>query len=67
MLRSLVGSEMCIRDRVKPATILARSSDGNVRVRDVVRIYDVEGEEGISELAWTSPLTKYIIEAYDAC
>ena len=52
---------------VKPATILARSSAGNVRVRDVVRIYDVEGEEGISELAWTSPLTKYIIEAYSAC
>ncbi len=52
---------------VKAATILARSSDGNVRVRDVVRIYDVEGEAGISELAWTSPLTKYIIEAYDAC
>ena len=42
---------------VKPATILARSAQGNVRVRDVVRIYDVEGEEGISELAWTSPLT----------
>ena len=52
---------------VKPATILARSSDGNVRVRDVVRIYDLEGEAGISELAWTSPLTKYIIDAYDAC
>jgi hypothetical protein len=52
---------------VKPATILARSSAGNVRVRDVVRIFDVEGEEGISELAWTSPLTKYIIEAYSAC
>ena len=52
---------------VKPATILARSSDGNVRVRDVVRIYDREGEAGISELAWTSPLTKYIIDAYDAC
>jgi len=52
---------------VKAATILARSSEGNVRVRDVVRIYDVEGEAGISELAWTSPLTKYIIEAYDAC
>ena len=50
---------------VKPATILARSSDGNVRVRDVVRIYDLEGEAGISELAWTSPLTKYIIDAYD--
>ena len=52
---------------VKPATILARSSAGNVRVRDVVRIFDVDGEEGISELAWTSPLTKYIIEAYSAC
>ena len=52
---------------VKPATILARSSDGNVRVRDVVRIYDLEGEAGISELARTSPLTKYIIDAYDAC
>ena len=52
---------------VKPATILARSSDGNVRVRDVVRIYDLEGEAGISELAWTSPLTKYFIDAYDAC
>lgn len=52
---------------VKAATIVARSTDGNVRVRDVVRIYDVEGEDGISELAWTSPLTKYIIEAYNAC
>ncbi|MEJ6563562.1 MAG: zinc ribbon domain-containing protein [Euryarchaeota archaeon] len=52
---------------VKAATIVARSSEGNVRVRDVVRIYDVEGEAGISELAWTSPLTKYIIDAYDAC
>ena len=52
---------------VKAAMILARSSDGNVRVRDVIRIYAVEGEEGISELAWTSPLTKYLIEAFDAC
>jgi hypothetical protein len=52
---------------IKPATILARSSEGNVRVRDVVRIYDLEGEAGISELAWTSPLTKYIIDAYNAC
>tara|TARA_B100000963_G_scaffold324484_1_gene310048 strand:- start:1593 stop:2858 length:1266 start_codon:yes stop_codon:yes gene_type:complete len=52
---------------IKAATILARSSEGNVRVRDVVRIYATEGEEGISELAWTSPLTKYIIEAYDKC
>ncbi len=52
---------------VKAAMILARSSEGNVRVRDVIRIYAVEGEEGISELAWTSPLTKYLIEAFDAC
>lgn len=52
---------------IKAATILARSSEGNVRVRDVVRIYATEGEEGISDLAWTSPLTKYIIEAYDNC
>ncbi|MBG45261.1 MAG: hypothetical protein CMB76_01925 [Euryarchaeota archaeon] len=52
---------------VKPKTILARSSDGNVRVQDIVRVYDSEGKDGISELAWTSPLTEYIIEAYDAC
>lgn len=52
---------------VKAAMILARSAEGNVRVRDVIRIYAVEGEDGISELAWTSPLTKYLIEAYDAC
>ena len=52
---------------VKAAMILARSSEGNVRVRDVIRTYAVEGEDGISELAWTSPLTKYLIEAYDAC
>ena len=51
----------------KPKTILARSSDGNVRVQDVVRVYDSEGRDGISDLAWTSPLTEYIIEAYDAC
>ncbi len=47
--------------------ILARSSEGNVRVRDVIRIYAAEGEAGISDLAWTSPLTKYLIEAYEAC
>ena len=47
--------------------ILARSSEGNVRVRDVVRNYAVEGKDGISELAWTSPITEYLIEAYDAC
>ena len=52
---------------VKGAMILARSSEGNVRVRDVIRTYAVEGEDGISELAWSSPLTKYLIEAYDAC
>ena len=52
---------------LKPATILARSSEGNVRVRDVVRVYSSEGEEGISELALTSPFTRYIIEAFDAC
>jgi hypothetical protein len=32
-----------------------------------VRIYNSEGEEGISELAWTSPFTRYIIEAFDEC
>ena len=52
---------------LKPKTILARSSDGNVRVQDVVRVYDAEGKDGISDLAWTSPLTEYIVEAYDAC
>ena len=50
---------------LKAATILARSSEGNVRVRDVVRVYSSEGDEGISELAWTSPFTRYIIEAFD--
>ena len=52
---------------LKAKTILARSSEGNVRVQDVVRIYAEEGEDGLSELAWTSPSTRYIIEAYDAC
>ena len=52
---------------IKAAMILARSSEGNVRVRDVIRAYAVEGEDGVGELAWTSPLTKYLIEAYDAC
>jgi len=52
---------------IKGAMILARSSEGNVRVRDVIRTYAAEGEDGISELAWTSPLTKYLIEAYEAC
>ena len=52
---------------LKPKTILARSSEGNVRVQDIVRIYSSEGKDGISDLAWTSPITEYIIEAYDAC
>ena len=52
---------------VKGATILARSSEGNVRVRDVVRAYALQGKDGISELAWTSPITEYLIEAFDAC
>ena len=52
---------------LKRRTILARSSNGNVRVEDVVFGYSKSGEEGISELAWTSPTTKYIIEAYDSC
>lgn len=52
---------------VKGATILARSSEGNVRVRDVVRAYALQGKDGISELAWTNPITEYLIEAFDAC
>ena len=52
---------------VKAATILARSSDGNVRVRDVVRAYALQGRDGVSELAWTSPITEYLIEAFDTC
>tara|TARA_B100001094_G_scaffold91538_1_gene87525 strand:+ start:2811 stop:4025 length:1215 start_codon:yes stop_codon:yes gene_type:complete len=52
---------------IKGATILARSAEGNVRVRDVVRAYALQGNDGISELAWTSPLTQYLIEAFDAC
>jgi len=52
---------------LKSKTILARSADGNVRVQDVVRIYASDGQDGLSELAWTSPFTKYIIEAFDAC
>ena len=52
---------------LKPKTIVARSSDGNVRVQDIVRIYSSEGKDGISDLAWTSPLTEYIIDAYDSC
>jgi hypothetical protein len=53
--------------KLKRKTIVARSSEGNVRVQDVVTIYAAEGEDGLSELAWTSPLTIYIIEAFNAC
>ena len=42
-------------------------SDDEEEEAQEFRFFDVEGEEGISELAWTSPLTKYIIEAYSAC
>ncbi|MDP6869474.1 MAG: zinc ribbon domain-containing protein [Candidatus Poseidoniaceae archaeon] len=52
---------------LKPKTIVARSSEGNVRVQDIVRIYHADGRDGISDLAWTSPLTEYIIEAFDEC
>ena len=52
---------------LKPNTILARSSDGNVRVKDVVFTYAEKGEGEIPELAHTSPVTKYIIEAIDNC
>ena len=52
---------------LKKKTILARSAQGNVRVQDVVRIYNEDGESGLSELAWTSPFTRYIIEAFEAC
>jgi len=52
---------------LKPNTILARSSDGNVRVKDVVFTYAEKGEGEIPELAHTSPVTKYLIEAFDKC
>ena len=48
-------------------TILARSSEGNVRVEDVVRSYADGGKDSLSDLAWTSPITQYLIEAYDSC
>ena len=53
--------------KLKPNTILARSSDGNVRVRDVIYAYAEKGEDEVTELAHTSPVTKYLIEAFDAC
>ena len=52
---------------LKPNTILARSSDGNVRVKDVILTYAEKGEGEIPELAHTSPVTKYLIEAFDSC
>jgi hypothetical protein len=52
---------------LKPNTILARSSDGNVRVKDVILAYAEKGEGEIPELAHTSPVTKYLIEAFDKC
>lgn len=52
---------------LKPNTILARSSDGNVRVKDVIFTYAEKGEDEIPELAHTSPVTKYLIEAFDSC
>ena len=52
---------------LKPRTILARSAEGNVRVQDIIRIYGEHGEDGLADLAWTSPVTQYLIEAYDAC
>ncbi len=52
---------------LKPNTILARSSDGNVRVKDVIFTYAEKGEDEVPELAHTSPVTKYLIEAFDSC
>ena len=52
---------------LKPKTIVARSSEGNVRVQDIVRDYAALGRDGLDELSTTSPLTDYIIAAYDSC
>ena len=52
---------------LKRKTILARSSEGNVRVEQVVKNYHKGGEDAVGELAFSSPWTKYIIEAYDEC
>ena len=52
---------------LKPKTIVARSSEGNVRVQDIVRDYAALGRDGLNELSTTSPLTDYIIAAYDSC
>lgn len=52
---------------LKPKTILARSSDGNVRVADVIHAYASGGRDKVRDLAWSSPQTEYLIEAFDAC
>lgn len=52
---------------LKRRAIIARSSDGNVRVEDIVRSYVEGGKEAVPELAWTAPQTEYILQAYDAC
>jgi len=52
---------------LKPKTILARSSEGNVRVADVIHAYASGGRDKVRDLAWTSPQTEYLIEAFDAC
>jgi cell pole-organizing protein PopZ len=52
---------------LKPKTILARSSEGNVRVADVIHTYASGGRDNVRELAWSSPQTEYLIEAFDAC
>ena len=52
---------------LKPKTILARSSDGNVRVADVIHAYASGGRDKVRDLAWTSPQTEYLIDAFDAC
>ncbi|DAC18727.1 MAG TPA: zinc ribbon domain-containing protein [Candidatus Poseidoniaceae archaeon] len=52
---------------LKPRSILARSSEGNVRVADVIHAYAKGGRDKVSALAWTSPQTEYLIEAFDAC
>ena len=52
---------------LKPKTILARSSEGNVRVADVIHAYASGGRDKVRDLAWTSPQTEYLIDAFDAC
>ncbi|MBV18483.1 MAG: hypothetical protein CMA56_01295 [Euryarchaeota archaeon] len=52
---------------LKPKTILARSSEGNVRVADVIHAYASGGRDKVRDLAWTSPQAEYLIEAFDAC